>query len=120
MKTTTGVGLVGAIETASYSGILWDLTVEDAHTFYVGAGPWLVHNCPQWKPPSGSFSGRSAINDAAKQFHVDRHDLGDYVEELKRGMGRRGDENVTITPNGDIVMPETGEVLGNVLDLLGG
>ncbi len=24
---------------------LWDLTVERAHTFFVGPGQWLVHNC---------------------------------------------------------------------------
>jgi hypothetical protein len=35
-------------------------------------------------------------------------------------MGRRGDQNLSILPNGDIVMPETGEVLGSVLDLTGG
>ena len=51
---------------------------------------------------------------------VNRWSLGNYVEELKLGMGRRGDENLAITPSGDIVMPETGEVLGNVLDLIGG
>lgn len=35
-------------------------------------------------------------------------------------MGRRGDQDVAILSNGDIVMPENGEVLGNVLELLGG
>ncbi len=44
VKTTTGSGVVGPIATAPYSGILWDLTVAGAHTFFVGSGEWLVHN----------------------------------------------------------------------------
>jgi hypothetical protein len=32
---------------------MWDLTVEGAHTFFVGSGAVLVHNCPIEGPGSG-------------------------------------------------------------------
>jgi hypothetical protein len=38
------------VTTAPFAGILWDLTVEGAHTFFVGPGAWLVHNCVN-RPP---------------------------------------------------------------------
>ena len=121
VRTPLGRGNVESVFSAQFSGNLWNLTVEGAHSYFVGTGQWLVHNaCPIWKPPAGSFAGRKAMDDAARHFGVDRRALGDYVEELKGGMGRRGDQNVTITPDGDIVMPETGESLGSVFDLLGG
>jgi hypothetical protein len=41
---TRGVGTVEDLEFAPYRGLLWDLTVAEAHTFAVGAGGWIVHN----------------------------------------------------------------------------
>lgn len=37
--------MIESVTTTPFSGILWDLTVDGAHTFHVGDGQWLVHNC---------------------------------------------------------------------------
>jgi hypothetical protein len=37
-------GLVEAIETYAQPQPMYNLTVEEAHTFFVGEGQWLVHN----------------------------------------------------------------------------
>lgn len=78
--------VVVSVAIESYSGTLWDLTVEGAHTFFVGKGEWLVPNCPASSLPSGSFFGRNAVDRAADAFGVDRRALGDLVEELKEGI----------------------------------
>lgn len=44
VKTTTGVAVVWSVYVEPYAGTLWNLTVEGAHTFFVGSGEWLVHN----------------------------------------------------------------------------
>jgi len=38
-------GVVSAVETFPAPARLYDLTVEGAHTYFVGEGRWLVHNC---------------------------------------------------------------------------
>jgi RHS repeat-associated protein len=43
--TSTGEAEVRALQVRMQTGELWDLTVEHSHTFYVGTGQWLVHNC---------------------------------------------------------------------------
>jgi hypothetical protein len=38
---------------------MWDLTVETAHTFFVGTGQWLVHNtCGRVSTPTNETIGR--------------------------------------------------------------
>ena len=39
-----GAGTVGSITWLRGADRMYDLTVDTAHTFYVGAGGWLVHN----------------------------------------------------------------------------
>ncbi len=51
MHVPSADGDPGVIETVQFSDAparMYNLTVEDAHTFYVGVGQWLVHNdsCP--------------------------------------------------------------------------
>jgi hypothetical protein len=36
---------------------MWDITVDGAHTFFVGPGAVLVHNCPMPTGPKDSGSG---------------------------------------------------------------
>jgi intein/homing endonuclease len=43
-------GEVEAIEIEQTSQAMYNLTVDEAHSFFVGDGQWLVHNCP---PPGG-------------------------------------------------------------------
>lgn len=38
-------GAVASLTIDEAPAQMWDLTVADAHTFFVGAGAWLVHNC---------------------------------------------------------------------------
>ncbi|MEX1172803.1 MAG: DUF4951 domain-containing protein [Chloroflexota bacterium] len=46
VRQVAGAGVVDSITTEPYAGILWDLTVDGAHTFAIGTGGWVVHNCP--------------------------------------------------------------------------
>ena len=39
-------GTVKALTIVKQSQAMYDLTVAEAHTFAVGAGEWVVHNCP--------------------------------------------------------------------------
>jgi len=41
-----GSGAVQNIVTLHIPTEMFDLTVENAHTFFIGEGQWLVHNCP--------------------------------------------------------------------------
>ena len=43
-------GEVESVEVAAVQQRMYNLTVDTAHTFFVGQGQWLVHNCdgPQW------------------------------------------------------------------------
>jgi len=45
VRTTSGTSVVRSVALRPYAGLLWDLTVDGAHTFFVGEGAWLVHNC---------------------------------------------------------------------------
>jgi RHS repeat-associated protein len=45
VKTPNGVQIVTGIQSEPFNGILWDLTIADAHTYFVGRGELLVHNC---------------------------------------------------------------------------
>ena len=42
---TAGPGLVGSVTWRRGPDRMYDLTVDRAHTFFVGDGAWLVHNC---------------------------------------------------------------------------
>jgi hypothetical protein len=40
-----GYGVVQSVWTVGRTQAMWDLTVNEAHTFFVGEQNWLVHNC---------------------------------------------------------------------------
>lgn len=46
VQSAEGSGVVASIDIELFTGTLWDLTVQGAHTFFVGPGESLVHNCP--------------------------------------------------------------------------
>ena len=46
VKTLGGTGLVRKAVTLEKPQVMYNLTVDKAHTFFVGDGQWLVHNCP--------------------------------------------------------------------------
>ena len=46
-------GVVGAVTFVPHPQTMYNLTVAQAHTFFVGSGQWLVHNtCPIANRPS--------------------------------------------------------------------
>jgi RHS repeat-associated protein len=81
IKSRSGFGTVTGVVTQSRDSILWNLTVEGAHTFFVGGGEWLVHNsCPiipgrQGKHVPGDpnfIPGRSELTHPDPQSLLDR------------------------------------------------
>jgi hypothetical protein len=43
-KADGGVGIVAAVESVALEQPMWNLTVAEAHTYFVGESQWLVHN----------------------------------------------------------------------------
>jgi Pretoxin HINT domain len=70
IKTTTGIATVQAVRVRPYTGTLWDLTVAGAHTFFVGHGEWLVHNCAM--PLGKGSTGRAAPRNLNEQLMRDQ------------------------------------------------
>jgi hypothetical protein len=61
-------GEVQAIEFIHQPQVMYNLTVAEAHTFFVGDGQWLVHNiCILGRVPYG----RDSMSLAAQQFRLD-------------------------------------------------
>jgi hypothetical protein len=61
-------GEVSSVDFAARPAIMYNLTVEIAHTFFVGEGEWLVHNCgPSYDDlrKSGARDAHHIIQDAA-------------------------------------------------------
>ena len=52
-KADGSYGIVTATKTVARSQPMYDLTVDTAHTFFVGSDQWLVHNTSQCRRPSG-------------------------------------------------------------------
>jgi hypothetical protein len=52
-----GAAIVESTMTVTRTELMWNLTVEQAHTYFVSTQAWLVHNqCPIGSYPEGSFS----------------------------------------------------------------
>jgi hypothetical protein len=52
-----GAGIVESTTRVTCTELMWNLTVEQAHTYFVSPQAWLVHNqCPIGSYPEGSFS----------------------------------------------------------------
>lgn len=61
------VGLVQQVVTMHLPTNMHDLTVEDAHSFFVGEGQWLVHNCPVKPGTSGGDRAGKDFTPKGKQ-----------------------------------------------------
>jgi RHS repeat-associated protein len=83
----TGPSEVRSRLTKRIESTLWDLTVEGAHTFFIGPGRWLVHNCP--RPTTTNLHGGSAevsrVLDDASEW------LGPGYTEIAPGVFRSAD-----------------------------
>jgi hypothetical protein len=94
-------GEVSSVDFAAQPAIMYNLTVEIAHTFFVGEGEWLVHNtgCPlpgkRGLPKPGedlyvgsySSSARGNVRTGRNRTHTPHHAPQDAVSGVGRGRG---------------------------------
>ena len=118
VKTATGTASVSLVKTKSYSGTLWDLTIEGAHTFFVGSGAWLVHNCPETDIPGRPFTGKNAP-EAAYQHLDEYHAIPPEVasqrlHQIKSDNFLGPTDDVVIGRTGDVYDARTGDWLGSL------
>lgn len=64
-------GTVQEIQFILHPQPMYDLTVAEAHTFFVGDGQWLVHNCGNAFPKT--WGQMTQTERAAFQHAYDRH-----------------------------------------------
>lgn len=88
------VGMVADVATIQQAQEMFNLTVDEAHTFYVGAEGWLVHNCPT--TDAIAIASRAANHDAMVK-HVlvqgdmsrlgirTREQLANFIDEVVAG-----------------------------------
>jgi len=87
-------GLVANLTTVGQTREMFNLTVSEAHTYYVGNDGWLVHNCPT--ADATSIASAAAKHDAMVK-HVlvqgdmsglgirTREQLANFVDEVLAG-----------------------------------
>jgi hypothetical protein len=63
------LGTITATERIEQEQIMYNLTVDTAHTFFVGEGQWLVHNCP-----SLNLANSYTFNRGQRQFMLNQGD----------------------------------------------
>ncbi len=67
VRSADGAGVVEALVSVASPQVMYNLTVAEAHTFYVGDGQWLVHNaCPL------TTEARDALRAAAREIWQER------------------------------------------------
>jgi RHS repeat-associated protein len=72
---------------------------------------------PGGKLGKGFLKGPGAVREAARRLGIDPKKAKLIVERAKKALSRRGDENVWVHPKtGEIMAPETGEIVGNILE----
>lgn len=99
-------GEVESIEFEQTSQEMYNLTVDEAHTFFVGDGQWLVHNagaCTLYNPLTDSDALMDFAN-RAKTYHegkrrISLHD--DWQRIAREGLGE-GEELYIFTRDGRI------------------
>jgi RHS repeat-associated protein len=61
--------------------VMWDLTVSDVHTFAVGEGQWVVHNCDRNYALSNTVASHSE-----SRPYLDSHQLIDEIQGAAKGI----------------------------------
>jgi hypothetical protein len=124
-------GSFGAVEGATVIAdpeVMYNLTVEEAHTFFVGDGKWLVHNTCRVYPPDFSTSRThnwtSWANSEQDARQLAREKLGSNPVEVAPNKWRSQDGKWQYRAKpGDVeqkhihleeINPLTGEVLQNL------
>jgi YD repeat-containing protein len=73
-----GMGVVANVVTVRQTQTMFNLTVDEAHTFYVGEKGWLVHNASDNKFGFKLQTNTGMLNDfAGKGFHLNSVRLGE-------------------------------------------
>ncbi|MFN8523147.1 MAG: polymorphic toxin-type HINT domain-containing protein [Chloroflexota bacterium] len=102
------IGRVATVEPRSGSQVMYNLTVAEAHTYFVGAGGWLVHNgCPtdpQQNPPAPTISSK-----IARQMPNRGWTLDDILMAMREGQRIRAVNRATGGPATRYVHPRTGQ-----------
>ena len=75
-------GVVDSVRTIDATQWMYDLTVADAHTFAVGTGQWVVHNCKVLAAPFKYGDGISAY---ALRFRRDLLKEGEALSVATQG-----------------------------------
>ena len=70
--------------------LVYNLEVEDFHTYFVGEYGVLVHN--KYKNEQKTIKAAADEAGLPKKY---LHDFGDYIEDVKRQLGKRNDANFT-------------------------
>ncbi len=78
-----GYGTVEAVAFVSQPQVMYNLTVAEAHTYFVGVGRWLVHNCKK----IGDRSVADMAGNTSFQPTQDSVD-GSYVERFAEAMSK--------------------------------
>jgi RHS repeat-associated protein len=91
---------------------MYNLTVAEAHTFFVGDGDWLVHNCDNVEVPEGSYYPNQA-RQVRDSVDLDNWTVG--PEKRNVGLGK----NVSVAEY-DIVGGNMAQDHGQVFSVSGG
>ncbi|MEZ4868012.1 MAG: polymorphic toxin-type HINT domain-containing protein [Caldilineaceae bacterium] len=106
-------GVVQAVQVVQEPQMMYNLTVAEVHTFFVGEQGWLVHNQCARVLQTG---GHTLSNRTIKELGLTKGEAKRAIEALKADLGERNDFHPKIWSNGDVTHPQTGEVLGNLFD----
>lgn len=102
---------------------MYNLTVGVAHTFYVGDGQWLVHNCETknlFELPKNAklFTGESGLSEVFKRLErfngIDENLASKRLHEIKAAHGIGAAENLVFDATGNVYHPKTGDWLGSM------
>ncbi|MFN8510892.1 MAG: PKD domain-containing protein [Deinococcaceae bacterium] len=110
VKTTSGTGIVEAINTTETLADMFDLSVEDAHNFFVGTEGWLVHNANKCKT--------TAIRDAEKRIIEVEADL-DLIH-INEGTAPTSAARKQVVEDGIAGKDDAGHIVAKVLGGGGG
>jgi hypothetical protein len=106
-------GTVQAIEFVRRVQPMYDLTVAEAHTFFVGQQQWLVHNCP-FTPPDTVRSPKRVEGEFSRKGYSYGIDTEDVVPEeggFHLHVYQNSREVAKVTGNGGFVKRHGGKLL---------
>ena len=98
--------------TMTRTELTWNLTVDVAHTFFVGGGEWLVHNaCPNPGGINGNSTHRSAV--AAMKDSLETKWGGGYKVEAGKSLSTYSGKQIPLNrkPDAAVIDRATGKVV---------